>query len=146
MKPMKWRGESLMPDLSAWVEDVFGDNDRFFKGWNQALTVPAVNIQETDHTVELVVAVPGMKKEDFKLSVDRRVLTVSAELKEEKEEEQENFYRREFNFHAFKRSFWLPEFVAADQIEAMYENGLLKISLPKIEKGIAQESKTIKIQ
>jgi HSP20 family protein len=115
------------------LSDFFeGENlslDRFFPettGW-----MPAVNISETDKTYEIEMAVPGMKKNDFKIKTDDRILTISAERKEEKEEKKKNFTRQEYRYNSFERSFTLPENAKEEDIKAHYEDGILKLVMAK---------------
>ena len=129
---------------SVW-EDFF-KNDLFdFPAMaSRGATVPAVNINETDKVYELELAAPGLKKSDFKVNIDRNVLTVSTEMKEEKEEKEKNFTRKEFSYHAFSRSFTLPESINQEKIDARYTDGVLKLVLPKKDEVIPK-SKEIKI-
>jgi HSP20 family protein len=78
--------------------------------------------------------VPGRNKEDFKINVDKGLLTVSYEKKEEAETKEVKSIRKEFSFQSFKRSFSLDEKINAEGIEAKYENGILKVFLPKKKK------------
>ena len=98
-------------------------------------TMPSVNVKEQDNGFEIHVAAPGIKKEDLKINLDRNVLTIASESKTENEEkdEQGGFTRREFNYSSFSRSFTLPEMVEPERIEASYEDGILKIMVPKKE-------------
>ena len=73
------------------------------------------------------------KKEDFKIDVDGNILTISSEKEESNEEKDEKFTRREYSYSSFTRSFTLPEEVNREKIEAVYENGVLKLNLPKKE-------------
>ncbi|HUZ60435.1 MAG TPA: Hsp20/alpha crystallin family protein [Hanamia sp.] len=100
---------------------------------NSNLNFPAVNIAETKDDYELEFNVPGRKKEDFKITVDKNILTVSFEKKEEQKEEGKQFIKREFVTQSFKRSFTLDEKINADEINAKYEDGLLLLTLPKKE-------------
>lgn len=100
---------------------------------NNGMNLPAVNIYETNDNFELEFNVPGRKKEDFKLTVDKNILTVSFEKKEEQKEENKQFIKREFTSRSFKRSFTLDEKINADAINAKYENGILFLTLPKKE-------------
>lgn len=97
------------------------------------LNFPAVNIAETKDDYELDFNVPGRKKEDFKITVDKNILTVSFEKKEEQKEEGKQFIKREFATQSFKRSFTLDEKINTEDIKASYEDGLLHLSLPKKE-------------
>ncbi|MEE4259304.1 MAG: Hsp20/alpha crystallin family protein [Bacteroidales bacterium] len=129
---------------SVW-EDFF-NNDLFNLPAmaSRGATVPAVNINETDKEFELELAAPGLKKNDFKVNIDRNVLTVSTEKKEEKEEKDKSFTRKEFSYHSFSRSFTLPESINQEKIDAKYTDGVLKLVLPKKEEVIPK-SKEIKI-
>lgn len=129
------------------MNDLFGN---FFEDYGQAFqtgrSVPAVNIKDNDKNFEVEVAAPGMDKKDFKVSVENDVLTISAEKKEEKNEKNKNYSRKEFSYESFERKFTLPQdVVEASKIEAKYENGILKINIPKKEEK-AKLSKTIDIK
>jgi HSP20 family protein len=100
---------------------------------NSSMNNPAVNIVETNDSYELEFNVPGRKKEDFKITVDKDILTVSFEKKEEEKEENKKFIKREFVSKSFKRSFTLDEKINAEDINAKYEDGLLRLTLPKKE-------------
>lgn len=100
---------------------------------NNGFNFPAVNICETNDNYELEFNVPGRKKEDFKITVDKNILSVSFEKKEEEKEENKQFIKREFSSQSFKRSFTLDEKINADEINAKYEDGILHLTLPKKE-------------
>jgi len=95
---------------------------------------PLANISEKDDRYELELAIPGMKKDEFNISVEKNMLTVTGERKEEKKEEHEEYTRREFVYGKFSRSFTLPESVDRDKIKADYNDGILRLQLPKTEK------------
>ena len=94
---------------------------------------PAVNIHETTDGYHVELNVPGRNKEDFKVSIDNHLLTIAFEQKETIENKDYKTLRREFSFKSFNRSFTLDEKVNADAIQAKYENGILKLYLPKKE-------------
>ena len=100
---------------------------------NNSINFPAVNICETTDNYELEFNVPGRKKEDFKITVDKNILTVSFEKTQEHKEENKQFIKREFVTQSFKRSFTLDEKINADDINAKYEDGILFLTLPKKE-------------
>jgi HSP20 family protein len=108
-------------------------------------SVPAVNILERKDDFIIELAVPGMNKNDFKLEVDKGVLSISAEKKEEVKDENERFTRKEFSYTSFKRSFSLPEHVNTENITAEYKDGVLMMVLPKKEEAKAKASREIKI-
>jgi HSP20 family protein len=95
--------------------------------------IPAVNVKENEKDYEIEVAAPGMKKEDFTINVENRILSISAELKEEKEEKEDKYTRREFMTTSFTRSFSLPENADENNIQAHYENGVLRVVVPKVQ-------------
>jgi HSP20 family protein len=116
--------------------DMFLDNlltDLPVSNRNNSINFPAVNIIESKDDYQLQFNVPGRNKEDFKITVDKNSLTVSFEKKEESKDENKQFIKREFVLQSFKRSFTLDEKINADDINAKYENGILSLTLPKIE-------------
>ncbi len=130
--------------------------DDFFKPWNEwfdsgniwgrTMNIPAVNITETKDDYRVVLAVPGMKKDDFKIDVEGNMLTISSEKEETREEKDKKFTRKEYNYSSFSRSFTLPNEILKDKIEAKYEDGLLKISLPRKEEMKAILAKHIAVK
>ena len=96
---------------------------------------PLVNVVEHANEFKLEVAAPGLKKEDFEISVEKDQLIVSAKREQEATAEKNNYSRREFNFTSFKRSFYLPETVNTEAIAANYESGILMLTLPKKEEA-----------
>ena len=89
---------------------------------------------EHPDSFELDLAAPGLKKEDFKIELENNILTISSEVKDEKEEEAKNYTRREFHYSSFSRSFTLPRIVEFDKIKADYENGIVNSSCPRKQK------------
>ena len=119
------------------LTNVFND---FFSPWTdlltepvleRALTVPAVNITENEKSYQLSIAAPGLKKEDFNVDVDGNMLTISAEKEENKEEKDEQYTRKEYNYSSFSRTFTLPNEIKQNAIEAEYKDGVLHLMLPK---------------
>jgi len=144
---------SQMP-LSGLVDSVFNNTlSRFFDddfwGFNGIVSssqVP-VNIRETDKTYEMEVVAPGLRKEDFNVSISDNMLTVSFERKQENKEENksEGYLRQEYRMQSFSRSFTLDDTVDADKISAQYKDGMLHLSLPKKE-GAQKITKSIEIK
>ena len=132
--------------LPSFVNEFFKPwNDWLDNGFERAVSVPAVNITETDKQYNVSVAAPGMQKEDFKIALDRDILTISAEKEETKEEKDKQYNRREYNYSSFSRSFTLPAEVKRDKIEAKYEDGVLHLVLPKNETAkVAAKSIAVK--
>lgn len=92
---------------------------------------PRTNISETKNSFEIEMLVPGRHKEDFKISLDKNLLTISYEPKEEKKDEERKTISKEFSFKAFSRSFSIDDKINQDQISGKYEDGVLILSLPK---------------
>ena len=113
--------------------------------WNKDLNVPPVNISETKDAFQLDLQAPGLNKEDFKISVENGLLTISYEHKAEEENKDVKTYRKEFATRSFKRTFSVDEKINADAISAKYDAGVLKLTLPKKEEVKAQP-KQIAIQ
>lgn len=100
--------------------------------------VPAVNITETESHFKIALAAPGLKKEDFKISLEKDFLKISAEVKTENKQENEKISRQEFSYSSFVRSFNLPDLVDYSKIEASYTDGILNISIAKKEEAKIQ--------
>ncbi|HJV78812.1 MAG TPA: Hsp20/alpha crystallin family protein [Paludibacter sp.] len=131
--------------------------DRFFEGdlfdWSNRnfsltnTTLPSVNIKENNDEFKVEVAAPGFNKSDFKLELNHDLLTISSEKKVEHEtKEGEQFTKREFSYQSFSRSFTLPNTADGERIEANYENGILRISIPKKEEAKPRPARMIEIQ
>jgi HSP20 family protein len=132
------------------VDHFFGDNlfDNLFSGDFPVVkgNVPAINIVEGKENYRIEVASPGLSKEDFKIDVHNDVLTISSEKKQEHEEKNEKYMRREFSYCGFKRSFILPDSTDAEKIQASHNNGILTVSIPKKEEAKEKEPRQINIQ
>ncbi len=108
---------------------------------NTRYSVPAVNILEEDNEYRIEVIAPGIDKKDVKINLEDDVLTISSERKEENEEKNKHYMRREFNYTAFSRSFVVPEEVDAEKISAEHKNGILTLHLPKKEEVVKKTQK-----
>jgi HSP20 family protein len=143
------RNGGFFPSMPSFFDD-FLTRDLMNWGVNPSRSqmVPAVNILEDEHKYSVEVAAPGLKKDDFKVEIDNNVLTISSEKEEKHEEKDEhgNYTRREFSYASFNRSFNLPDdVIEVDKVNAKYENGVLKLDLPKKEAARPKPVKTIKI-
>jgi HSP20 family protein len=131
--------------LPMFFDDFLGDvfnTGKMLNPTELTMTAPAINIKETDTDYQIELAAPGMEKSDFKISIDQNLLSIFTEKREEKTENAEKFSRKEFGYMLFKRNFTLPEGkIEKDQIQAKYEAGILKVSLPKKQ---LQENKMVK--
>ncbi|HWZ14498.1 MAG TPA: Hsp20/alpha crystallin family protein [Mucilaginibacter sp.] len=122
--------------VNPFFNDVFESilNDSFLSD-KLATRVPAVNIAETENEFHVELAVPGLKKDDFKISLDKSVLSVSVEKKAENVEEGKRYSKREYSYNSFVRSFTLPETVDYGKIDAEYTDGILKLNIAKKEEA-----------
>jgi len=123
--------------------------DEFFNvvpaTWSKDLNVPPVNVYESSDAFYLDLQAPGLNKEDFKISVENGLLTISYEQKNEEENKDVKTYRKEFAARSFKRTFSVDEKINADAITAKYDAGVLKLALPKKEE-VKVQPKQIAIQ
>lgn len=117
--------------------------DDFFRPWNEwfdadngfferTLSMPAVNVVENKDHYTVSIAAPGLKKQDFKIDVDGNMLSISCEKEDHKEEKDARYTRKEYNYSSFSRSFTIPEEVRKEKIEAKYEDGILKLTMPRM--------------
>jgi HSP20 family protein len=132
------RSNSLLPGFSDVFDSIF--NDTFFND-RMVTRVPAVNISESEQNYHVELAAPGLKKEDFKLNLERNVLNISVEQSANHEDTRKNYSKREFSYSSFVRSFTLPESADDSQINATYTDGILRIDIAKRE-----EAKTVRRQ
>lgn len=140
MTLIKWQHRNPLTDM---VSNLF-DNDLgdFF---GKRFSDPAANIIESNEAFQLDIAAPGMKKEDFRIGLENNILNISAELEDVKREEGKNYTRKEFYYGSFSRAFTLPKTIDTDKIKADYENGILKITLPKKDEARVEIKKEITI-
>jgi HSP20 family protein len=124
----------------------FFDDDRFFNSpWLRGQNMPAVNVKETESAYEIELAAPGFQKSDFNVAIENGILTISCEKKSQSEKSEETYTRKEFEYSSFSRSFNLPENVSDDDVEAHYENGVLKLTVSK-KKEATKPKKAIDIK
>ena len=150
MTLIRWRPESeLVPritDLSREMNRLF---DSFLRGepTDEGLATsywtPAVDILEQDDAYTLEAELPGLKKDDVKISVQNNVLTLRGEKTDERRESKKGYLRMETNFGSFTRSFTLPTTINSSKIEAEFKDGILKIHIPKAEEA---KPKTIEVK
>lgn len=125
--------------VNPFFSDVFDSivNDTFL-GDRFVAKVPAVNIAETEGEFQIELAAPGLKKEDFKINLEKNVLSISADKKNESTEEGKKYSKKEYSYNSFVRSFTLPETVDQNKIEAEYTDGILKLNVGKKEEAKVQ--------
>jgi HSP20 family protein len=145
MTTIKLNRRPLQKSFGSILDELFTDAPfNWANDWRNQ-TVPPVNIHETEDALHLEVNAPGLNKENFNISVEDNTLTIGFEKKQETDASAHKTIRREFSFESFKRSFNLGEEINADTIQAKYENGILKLYLPKKE-VVKEATKQINIQ
>lgn len=135
----------LFPRL---MSDFFDGDDFFTNRWFEREfneTMPAVNIKENGKEFKVELAVPGFKKDEFKVNVENDVLTISAERKEERKDENEKYTRKEYSYSSFTRSFTLPKAANGDAVVANYTDGILQLAIPKKEEAQQSAKREIKV-
>jgi len=135
--------------LPTWFDNFLS---RDFFDWNNSnfsdtgTTIPAVNIIDQPDNFEVEMAAPGMTKNDFKIELDNNLLTISSEKSEKGEKDVQGFTRREFSYQSFNRRFTLPQnAVDTGKIKAKYENGVLRLIIPKREEAKPRPPRMIEI-
>lgn len=128
--------------FSSLIDRDFFDMDFDFPPSRLGVNIPSVNVSETPKEYKLDVAAPGLERKDFDIKVENHMLIISAEKSEEKKETN-GFTRQEYSFNSFSRSFSLPENVKENDIDAKYENGILKVKVPKAKETPEKPAKKI---
>lgn len=130
---------SLFTDFFG--RDFFNDDafNRPVEKW-----LPSANVKEKKESFELELAVPGMQKQDLRIHLEDDVLIIQGEHKEEKEENG-RYTRREFMTSSFERTFRLPKMVDGEKVQAKYDNGILRLNLPKKAEAVLQGPKEIRV-
>ena len=126
------RNHTLLPGFNDVFDSIF--NDTFFND-RMVTRVPAVNISETENNYQVELAAPGLKKEDFKLNLERNQLTISVAQTSDQQDNQKNYSKREYSYSSFVRSFTLPESADDNKIDATYTDGVLRIDIAKREEA-----------
>ena len=126
------RNSALLPGFNDVFESFF--NEAFLSD-RMVNRVPAVNISETEENYHIELAAPGLKKEDFKLDLDRNTLSVSVEVSSDQKTDQKNYSKREYSYSSFVRSFTLPESADNSNVNASYNDGVLRVDIAKREEA-----------
>jgi len=133
MTLVKFNNRPVSKVFNSVFDDFF---NQFPANWNDSsLNNPPVNIHETKDAYHVELSAPGLNKEDFKLNVEEGLLTIGYEKKEEAKNEDYKTVRREFTQRSFKRTFTIDEKIDTDNIQAKYDQGVLKLHLPKKEQA-----------
>lgn len=139
------KGNGLWPSTSSvdqFLQDNIINRRNEMMGGNG---VPKVNIVENNEEFLVEMAAPGMKREEFHVELDNDVLVIWAEVSGNEEEKSNSYTRKEFSYDSFRRSFHLPNTVEVDKIRAKYQDGMLRLQIPKKEEAKRKPPKTIKI-
>ena len=139
MRIVKYNNNNVFPSL---MNEFFNDDLRM-NFFNRRHSVPSVNSVENNDSFEIDLAVPGMKKDDFTIELNDKILVISSDNSEYDQNERKRL--NEFNYSSFQRSFKVPESVELDKIKANYKNGILKIKLPKRKDSITKPNRVIDI-
>ncbi len=139
MRIVKYNNNNVFPSL---MNEFFNDDLRM-NFFNRRHSVPSVNSVENNDSFEIDLAVPGMKKDDFTIELNDKILVISSDNSNYDQNERTRL--NEFNYSSFQRSFRVPESVELDKIKATYKNGILKIKLPKRKDSITKPNRVIDI-
>lgn len=137
--------------LAGWPTSLFDRNffdaEADFFPARLGVNVPSANFRETAKEYLVEIAAPGLERKDFNIELENHTLTISAEKEESKEEKEDNngYFRKEYSFNSFCRSFALPENVKEGAIDAKYENGVLKLTVPKEKETPLKQVKKIAV-
>ncbi len=132
--------------LPSLVDEFFGKDLLSDFNFQTGVSMPSVNILETNEEFKLEVAAPGLSKDDFKIDLHNNVLTISSEKEVKNETQDEKILRREFSYSSFRRSFTLPTSVNVESIKAAHKEGILVISIPKKEEAKEKPVRQITIE
>jgi len=128
--------ENFFNEIPTFFKDDFGTTAKDF--------VP-VNVKQTEDAYQLEVVAPGFEKNDFNVNIDKSILTISGEKKNEVKDENEKQIREEYSYRSFKRSFTLDEKIDSEKIDAKYTNGILTLNLPR-KAEVKASAKEISVQ
>jgi len=134
---------ALHRQMNRLFEDFFGrdflaEPFRGLTGWS-----PAIDLAETDEAIVVKAELPGLEPKDVDLELTGDVLTIRGEKKEEKEEKARSYHRVERSYGSFERAIQLPAAVKPDEVEANFKNGVLTVTLPKVEES---KTRSVKIK
>jgi len=136
----RWIPRSSLTGFRSELDRFF---DNFFSGEEEETSLyrftPSVDIEEGEKAYHVTAELPGVKKDDVKVTVKDNVLTINGEKKQKKEEKGKEYHRTERAYGSFQRCFRLPEMVDQENINAEFKDGMLEISIPKKEEAVSKE-------
>ncbi|GAB5540135.1 MAG: Hsp20/alpha crystallin family protein [Salibacteraceae bacterium] len=142
MKTLVRKNRPIWNEFPLMFDDLMNE----WSTGSQGTFTPAVNIKESGEEFVLELSVPGFGKDDINVTIEDQRITISSELEKEENSEAEGYTRREFMKRSFERSFTLPKGVInSDKVKANYENGILLITLPKLDEVKPKPAKRLKI-
>ena len=130
---------------SMLIDELFGELFAPINKFKHQAFGPATNVIENENELQMQIIMPGFSKENIKIEIDNKILTISCEQKNQSQIDSESYLRREFEFSGFSRSFTLPSSTNQESISSKLENGILSITLPKM-KPAEPKTKSIDIQ
>jgi len=141
------RGFDSLPGLPSWFDDLLGKSygNEFVTNFNTGLSLPAVNVIDSANEFIVEMAVPGLKKSDFEINIDNHILSIGVEKETEDQENSKTYTRREFGYASFKRTFSIPKSVDVEKISASYNDGVIKVVLPKLDEAKKKPKRSISI-
>lgn len=139
-RPTEMSGDvfTLRGRLNRMMDEAFGLS-QYDEGTVGSTWLPPVDVFENTDHIKLVAELPGVKSDEVKISIENNVLTLRGEKQQIAEEKSERVHRYERTYGRFERTFTLPSTVDADRIEANYEDGVLTVMLPKVERARPRE-------
>jgi len=138
MKLVKWYPHRNLDSLPNEIDKFFGDFGLDF--WNtDSVWNPSVDIAESNDGFEVKAEIPGLNKDDIKISFEDEMLKLSGERKFEDEKKEKNYHRIERRYGKFERAFYLPKNVKTENIKAKYKDGILTVNIPKSEEAKSKE-------
>jgi HSP20 family protein len=146
---IKSKSRAMRPSLwyNSPLERFFSNDFDWWDGDTMEMKVPAINVSEDKNNYKVELAAPGLKKDDFKIEVEGNMMSISCEQETEtKEPKNDNYTRREYNYSSFSRTFTLPDDADAEHVTAKYADGVLNLTLPKIEGTQKEKKQQIKVQ
>lgn len=142
MKTLIRRNRPIWNEFPLMFDDLMNE----WPSGSQGDLAPAVNIKESEDEFVLELSVPGFTKDDINVTIEDQRITINSEIEKEENSNEEGYTRREFMKRSFERSFSLPKGVInTDKIMANYENGILLITLPKLDEVKPKPAKRLKI-
>ena len=120
------------------IQRYFDDFSNFGFNFNDSFN-PRIDISEDKSGINVSVEIPGVKKDNIKITLQDNILTIEGEKKKESEQKEKNYFRAERIYGSFKRSFTLPAEVDSEKVEAKFEDGMLNINLQKLEPKVKKE-------